>query len=100
MIITVNIAKSRFNMNASEGNFLSNTDSSGFPPETSRWRMHAELVPADAWAPVPKFRHADGGTRAFRTIPQRFRSHSPAIPQRLVMASLLQYPNVQEEDFI
>jgi hypothetical protein len=49
--MTVNIAKSRFTMNASEGNFLSNADFSGLLRENRKRRMHADPVPADASAP-------------------------------------------------
>jgi hypothetical protein len=92
MIITVNIAKSRFNMNAREGNFLSNPDSTGFQPKIARnqkMRMSAEVVPADASA-----RGAEVSAR------RRRQSSDPrAIPQCVVMASLLQCSKAQEEDF-
>jgi hypothetical protein len=93
MIITVNIAKSRFNMNPRGGNFLSNPDSTGFPPKIARnrkMRIGAEVVPADASA-----RGAEVSARR-----RRRSSDSRAIPQCVVMASLLQYSKPQEEDFI
>jgi hypothetical protein len=93
MIITVNIAKSRFNMNAPEGNFLSNRTSTGFPSEITGNHKIAPECRARAC------RHV--GTRA--EVSARRRRHSSdlrAIAQGAAMASLLQCTNTQEEDFI